>query len=257
MKYGFIGFGNMAQAIYKGLKHDSSLEFAYVNKGAIHDEIKMFNDIKSIVAFSDVVWVCVKPQNITEVLDEMKSCDLKNKIIVTPVAGKNISFFEKYLGANTKIIRIMPNLAIAYGKSVTAFCVNGENTKITEKIKDDLKKLGEVLEIGEDKFDLFTAIFGSGPAFILEIFNSFKNKMADLEISPSVQNELLTVLVQGTVTYFYENKDEKSIAELIEKITSRAGVTEAGLKFLRENKVGELFEGVIESAKKRSEELSK
>ena len=81
--------------------------------------------------------------------------------------------------------------------------------------------------------------------------------MADLEISPSVQNELLTVLVQGTVTYFYENKDEKSIAELIEKITSRAGVTEAGLKFLRENKVGELFEGVIESAKKRSEELSK
>ena len=257
MKYGFIGFGNMAQAIFKGLKNDPSLEFAYVNKEIIHSEIKMFQNIKELVSFAEVVWVCVKPQNIVEVLEEMKNCDLKNKIIVSPVAGKNIKFFENYLGSDTTIIRIMPNLAIAYGKSVTAFCENKKSSEITEKIKKDLLKLGEVLEISEDKFDLFTAIFGSGPAFLLEILEVFKEKTAELGIGEEMQNNLLVGLLKGTASYFEENKKEKSLTKLIEKITSKAGVTEAGIKYFKENKISEFLSGVIDSAQNRSEEMGK
>ncbi len=255
MKYGFIGFGNLAKAIYRGLQNESSISFSYVDKLNNEQEPEKLSNIKELVLNSDVIWVCVKPQNLEEVLEELKNLDLKNKIIVSPVAGKSINYYEKYLGTNATIIRIMPNLAMAYGKSVTAYVLNKEESEISKKVKEDLGKLGKVIEISEDKFDLFTAIFGSGPAFLLEIFKVFKDKMGDLEISEETQNDLLFGLVDGTNAYFSAFKNEKSITELVERITSRAGVTEAGLKSFKENNIDKLLGDVIVSAQNRSKEI--
>ena len=256
MKYGFIGFGNLAKAIYQGLSN-SDIEFAYIEKnGEKHEGLELFDSLEKLVSFSDVIWVCVKPQNIVEVLEELKNYDLNNKIIVSPVAGKSISFFEKYLG-NTTIVRIMPNLAMAYGKSVTAFCANNENNELVKKVKEDLSKLGKVAEINENKFDLFTAIFGSGPAFLLEIFKIFKNKSIELGIEESLANDMLLQLVDGTATYFKNNNKEKSIDELVQNIASRGGVTEAGLNSFKENNIEKLLKGVLESAENKSKEMGK
>ena len=160
MKYGFIGFGNLAKAIWTGLKEDKDIEFAYVDKINNEKEIKSFENISLLVSFSDVIWLCIKPQNLVEVLEELKNINLDGKILVSPVAGKSIKFIQDSLGKNVNIVRIMPNLAIAYGKSVTAYCVNKGNNIFAEKIKNDLSKLGKVIELPEEKFDLFTAIFG-------------------------------------------------------------------------------------------------
>ena len=99
MKYGFIGFGNLAKAIYQGLKGDQNIDFAFfdINNQQI-DSIKSFNSLEELSSFADVVWVCVKPQNLVEVLEEIKNYDLTGKVIVSPVAGKSINFFENYFG---------------------------------------------------------------------------------------------------------------------------------------------------------------
>jgi len=252
MKYGFIGFGHLAKAIYKGLKNEP-IDFAYVSKDNDFKEIRSFETIKDLTHYADVVWLCVKPQDLIPVLEELRTANLAKKMIVTPVAGKSIRFIEGYVGAHITIARIMPNLATAYGKSVTAYADNSE-TELTKTVMTDLKKLGEVVELEERHFDLFTAIFGCGPAFLLEILGVFKMKMGDLGISGNEANSLLSQLVTGTLTYL-ENNSEKSIPELIDQIASKGGTTEAGLKSFRENNLNNLIGSVIESARKRSQEI--
>lgn len=257
MKYGFIGFGNLAQAIYLGLKNNPEIEFAYVDPVSKQQEPKNMGSIEELASHSDVIWLCVKPQNLPEVLEELKKTNLNGKILVSPVAGKNIGFIENALGKNVAIMRIMPNLAIAYGKSVTAYCVNTKNDILAEKVKENLATLGKTIELSEEHFDLFTAIFGSGPAFLLEVLQSFKNKISELEISDEVGNDLLLGFAEGTLTYFSTNSKEKNIDELVEKITSKGGTTEAGLAFFKDNNLGKLLEEVITSAEKRSKEMGK
>jgi len=253
MKYGFIGFGNLAKAIWTGLKEDKDIEFAYVDKINNEKEIKSFENISLLVSFSDVIWLCIKPQNLVEVLEELKNINLDGKILVSPVAGKSIKFIQDSLGKNVNIVRIMPNLAIAYGKSVTAYCVNEENNILAEKIIKDLSRLGKTVKLPEEKFDLFTAIFGSGPAFLLEVLKVFRDKISELGIEGDETKDLLVELAFGTITYLEKNNNE--IGELIERITSKAGVTEAGLKSFKENNIDKLLEQVIISAQNRSKEI--
>ena len=253
MKYGFIGFGRLARAIYRGLKNEP-ITFGYVSKENDFTEIKSFENIKELTAFADVIWICVKPQDMETVLKELRTVNLAKKMIVSPVAGKSIRYIEGFLGAENTIARIMPNLATAYGQSVTAYVDNSE-TEITGQVMADLEKLGKVVEIEERYFDLFTALFGSGPAFLLEILNVFKWKTGELGVSEATANELLIQLGRGTMSYF-EDDSKRNIPELISRIASKGGTTEAGLNYFRDHKIGDLMTEVIEAAKRRSEELS-
>ena len=254
MNYGFVGFGHLAQAIHQSLKDDKKITFGFVSKGHPHKEVKNYGNLEALVSFADVLWLCVKPQNLAEVLEPLRGMDLKGKQIVSPVAGKSIGFIEGYLGKETAIVRIMPNLAIAFQESVTAFTANHPLSEFSKRVKADLKKLGKVVELPEKHFDLFTALFGSGPAFLLEILAVLKKKTEELGVSGTEANELMSQLVTGTMTYF-ESNSKKGIPELINQIASKGGTTEAGLKSFRENKLDHLLEGVVESARKRSQEI--
>lgn len=260
MNYGFIGFGNMAKAIYHGLKNDKGINFAYVSKDNKHQEISSFDSLEKLVSFADVIWLCIKPQDLTEILEELKTMNLENKLLISIIAGKEIKFIEDHLDQKTAIVRTMPNMAIAYNKSVTAYCLNQQalqekHQEAVGQIKKNLSDLGEAVEIPEEKFDLFTAIFGCGPAFLLETMKAFKKKTSKLELEDQKVNDMLIELLSGTLTYFQENKKEKSITELIQAITSKGGVTIEGLKNFQENKLGELFEKVIETAENKSKEM--
>ena len=255
MKYGFIGFGNLAKAIYQGLKDEPELTFAYHSKSKMDQDIRSFETLQELVSYADVIWLCIKPQDLPEILTQLKEIPLKNKIIVSPVAGKKVSFIETYLGKEKSILRIMPNLAVAYQKSVTAVFTNHENTPNMSTVKSSLSRLGKVVELSEEQFDLFTAIFGSGPAFLLTIMQVLKNKIGELGVSELQGNDLLIELILGTLSYFNGNRAQKSMEDLIKEITSKGGTTEAGLNYLKENNLSQLFENIIIAAKDRSKEI--
>lgn len=113
------------------------------------------------------------------------------------------------------------------------------------------------MKLDENGFDLFTSVFGSGPAFILSFIQIFKNKMREFDLPGSLLDELLLELTQGTTIYFAQNQKDFSIEELIKNITSKGGTTQAGLDYYRNHEIGKLFEGVLEAAKNRSIEMSK
>ena len=120
MKHGFIGFGNLARAIYEGLKEEEGMSFAYFARSRKEVPIPFYEKLEQLVHFSDVLWLAVKPQDLAGILRQLERCDLRGKIIVSPVAGKSIAYIERFLGEDQLIVRIMPNLAMAYRMSVTA-----------------------------------------------------------------------------------------------------------------------------------------
>lgn len=269
LKHGFIGFGNMAKAIFKGLSQSIPKEnFRYFSKTNRHREIDSVNSISDLINWSDVLWFGFKPQNLEEILQELKTQEkqisFKNKCIVTMLAGKKTNLILQNIKDISAVIRIMPNLAITYQKSVTGLysvIQNDENKKSTNQkianniamIKSDLEKLGTVLEIEENQFDLFTAIFGSGPAFLLEVIKTFEdqaNQIVELQKLKST----MAMFVEGTLDYYKQN-DSQKITELVKNITSKGGTTEAGLKIFHQNKIGESMGEVFQVATNRSIEL--
>lgn len=257
MKHGFIGFGNLANAVYQGLKEEKGLEFAYFDSYKKDVDLHNFELLESLVSYADVIWIAVKPQDLAGILNQLKDLDISEKTIVSPVAGKSIAYIERYLGKETTIVRIMPNLAIAYKSSVTAFHTNHPNSKKADKIFALLGKLGKAVKLEEEGFDLFTSVFGSGPAFILAFLKTFKDKIQEFDLPDSIDVELLLELTRGTTLYFMQNQKNYSIEELIKNITSKGGTTQAGLEYFDAHNIGKQFEGVLNAARDRSQELSK
>ncbi len=257
MKQGFIGFGNLANAIYQGLKEDKSFEFAYFTRSKKDVDLHYYEQLESLVSYADVIWLAVKPQDLANILNQLKDTDLSEKTIVSPVAGKSIAYIKQYLGKDITIVRIMPNLAVAYKASVTAFQTNHPNSKKADEIFNLLGKLGKVVKLEEKDFDLFTSVFGSGPAFILAFIKAFKNKIQEFDLPSSQLEELLLELTRGTTLYFMQNQKNHSVEELIKNITSKGGTTEAGLEYFHTHNIDKLLEEVLDAARNRSKELSK
>ncbi len=257
MRHGFIGFGNLAKAVYLGLKEEKDINFYYFARSKKDVDIKYCASLDLLVSNADVLWLTVKPQDLSAILQDLKKINLTGKTIISPVAGRSINFIENYLGVNQLIIRIMPNLAMAYKASVTAFCSNHPENENGEIIFNLLGKLGKAVKLEESGFDLFTSVFGSGPAFILAFIQIFKDKMREFNLPGTLPDELLLELTRGTTLYFMQNQKDYSIEELINNITSKGGTTQAGLDYFRSHEIGKHFEEVLNAAKNRSEELSK
>lgn len=275
MRHGFIGYGNVIRAIHKAMKNSDNNSFGYYSKTNSHKGLEVFPTLPHLVRNSDVIWLGIKPQNIDSVLEVLRKENLKDKLIVSVVAGKSIQYIQdrltpaSYINVDISdhydsgfkpqdglsIIRIMTNLAIEFGHSVTAYASNNIDNPHKKSVKQILEKSGVLIEIPEKDFNVFTAVFGSGPAFLLKFLDIMKSKMADSGIDDSGLNTMLAVLLSGTSHYFKNYCNELTIDKLIENIASKGGTTEAGINYMIDNNVGVLFDNVIEIAQNRADHL--
>ena len=86
MNYGFIGFGNLAKAVYQGLKSVNNIQFAYFARSKKEAEIPFFDKMEKLVSFADVIWLGIKPQDLKGILEKLQPLNLEGKLIVSPVA---------------------------------------------------------------------------------------------------------------------------------------------------------------------------
>jgi len=255
MRHGFIGYGNVIRAIHKAVKNSDDNTFGYYSKTNSHKELRAFSSISELTINSDVIWLGIKPQNILSVLDILKKEDLKDKLIISVVAGKSIGFIEENIGSDISITRIMTNLAIEFGSSVTAYASNDVENPYRNSIRQLLEGLGVLIEMPEKDFDIFTAIFGSGPAFLLKLLDVQKTKIMEIGFKEHDVNRMLIGLLAGTTDYYREYCDSLSIDCLIDNIASKGGTTEAGIRYLTDNNIDLLFDNVINIAQKRAAEI--
>jgi len=259
----FIGTGKMAAALISSIYKKKLSKYVIAsdrkeeNLAKIKSKfknIKTTTDNKEAVRNSDIVFICVKPQDIDIVLNEIKG-EIKNQLIVSIAAGIKINHIESILGKK-RIIRVMPNINCLVGEMAAGFSAGKYATKEDVKeVEKLLNSAGISFLIKEVLIDALSSISGAGPAF----FAYFIEAMAKAGIKNGLQKEMAYKLAAKTALGTGKLLIEKNLSpdELIKMVASKKGVTLAGLKVLNKSKTNKIIEKTIQAAIKRSKELGK
>ncbi|MDY6837999.1 MAG: pyrroline-5-carboxylate reductase [Thermodesulfobacteriota bacterium] len=276
-KVGFIGAGNMGEAMINGLIKSALCEARQVwasdvrdarlrqlagtyNINTTEDNIEVFDKV-------DILVLAVKPQQMDDVLDGLARALPQAvqgvKLIVSIAAGIPIKRIEERLypplDQNAKgllpIIRVMPNtpalvLAGMAGMSGNSYAKDAD----LNDARAILEAIGTVIEFDEKDLDAVTALSGSGPAYVFYVIEALVEAGAGLGLRPSHALRLTLETMKGAVRLLEETAETP--ASLRKKVTSRGGTTEAALQVLDSHGTkGHIMEA-IGAAARRSRELS-
>lgn len=265
-KLAFIGAGNMAQALIRALIKSAypaknifvsnpSIEKLHTLKNEIGVQTTQYNIAAAQNA--DIIVLCVKPQQLNSVCEELKNLVLEKKpLIISIAAGAPLDFLSRIFQDKTPIIRSMPNIPALVGAGATALCHNAlTNTEHKEIAEIIFRSVGIIAWVEETQMNAITALSGSGPAYVFLIMEIMQNIAENFGIS--TENAKLFTLQ----TFFGSAKlaleSEEPFTKLRESVTSPKGTTAAALQIFEEGHLAELFSKALEAAKTRAIELSK
>lgn len=244
MKYGFIGAGNMASAIIKGM----------VKSGINGSNITIFNtskaktdvlkaecgvDVapsqKALIDKADVLILSVKPQVLDKIIETVKNDIGKRKPLIISIAvGKTIEYLETGLGADKAIVRVMPNINAKVLMSTSGYCPNGIVTAEQEEIAEKLfATVGSVTKIPEGMFSIFGVIAGSSPAFAYLYIDVLARAAQRAGMPKKQALEIAANTVLGSSKMVLESKEHPW--ELVDQVCSPGGTTIEGIYTLEEN----------------------
>ena len=261
MRIGVIGVGKMGGSFVERLIGMDEIEVINIHdkyrskmeRFVKMEKVRVSKDLKDLFEMSEIIFLAVKPQDFGGVADELKGVNKDGKILISTMAGVCIERMRKKLGMD-KITRIMPNLAVKYGKSVVACSFSDgldENEK--EKIKKILRRFGEVIEMDEKMFSAFTAIVGSGPAVVFIFLESIMDSAIRMGFDYESSKRMAVGMVEGAMEVMKNLNLHPG--ELKNMVTSPAGTTIEGVYELEKG----CFRGTIMEAfdamRRRADEL--
>jgi len=262
---GFIGAGNMAEALIKGiltkkLVDKKKIAAFEVNPARAKDMIKRYgialtDSLVRLTQKADILILCVKPQQMDEVLQSLKP-HLKNQLVITIAAGITTRFYLKKLGPKTRLIRVMPNMPAMLGYGATGIFATKTATKTDLANTLALfSAAGDVIEVKrEPLIDAVTALSGSGPAFVYRFAASLMSGGIKAGLSKAAAKKLaLQTLLGAAHVLINANEDPSSLTA---KVTSKGGTTLAGLEVLDQKGFTQTVEACILRASERAKELS-
>ena len=265
MKIGFIGGGKMAEAIISDLVRsrivnpqdifvcDLSEERRRILKRR-HD-VNIYADNGMLLATTDIVFLAVKPQNQDDVLKEISEFVTHEHLVISIAAGRKIVHIESLL-PDTRVVRVMPNLAAMISECMSVFCMGNHATvDDRKKVITLLSCFGQVLELSERQFDAVTALSGSGPAFFAYILTSMVEAAENLGLEHSAASLLAEQTMLGTAMLLA--KGEFGAEDLIAAVSSAKGTTVAGMDVMTNSNLKQIITDTLQASAKRSEELSK
>ncbi|MHC4124292.1 MAG: pyrroline-5-carboxylate reductase [Planctomycetota bacterium] len=261
---GFIGSGNMAEALIKGIIEAKIYRPANIYISDIRGErlgelaekygvttIKRNSELAEKV---DVLVLSVKPQNIDEVLEEIKASVKDEMLIISIAAGIRVSNISGILG-DKAIVRVIPNTPALICEGASALYANERAKGKKEQAKLIFDSVGEVVLVDDEGLiDAVTAVSGSGPAYYFLMIEEMIKAAVELGIEEEAAKKLVLQTAKGAVLLA---AGAESPAELRRKVTSPGGTTEAAIKVLVEEDFGGLISKAIKRACQRSKELSK
>ena len=155
-----------------------------------------------------------------------------------------------------KIVRLMPTMACQVNEMVSAVYFP-DSIKDNEKkqIKQLLDSVGKAFELKEEQFDAFTALAGSGPGFFAYLIDAYAKVAEKDGFDSKVAFEMINNTALGTSKLMKEKA--MNADELIKKVMSPGGTTEAGIKVLKESELNKILKETIKAAVKRGEELGR
>jgi pyrroline-5-carboxylate reductase len=262
---GFIGAGNMAYALIKGLL-SNGFDAKNINVSDSNDEllikrqselnITTYSDNVSLLDNSDIVIFAVKPQVLSMVCLELKNNVKPNHLFVSIVAGIRGNDINRWLGGNFALVRTMPNTPALFQSGVTGLFANElVSNQQKELVTSILSSVGECFWVDEEKLiDAITAISGSGPAYFFLLMQSITQAAIALGLDEKTANSLsIQTSLGASLMATKSSKDPKTLRS---EVTSPNGTTQAAIESFQDQN----FEGIVAAATRaaydRARELS-
>lgn len=259
MNISFIGFGRMAQAMAQKLclVREYTLQAASptLTQGINAQGIKTDPNNQRVLSNADILILAVKPAQMNAVLEEIHALLPEKTIVISLAAGLNLSWLNKRC-PNYPIVRAMPNIAAALGQSATPLIANqnlSENQK--KQVEQMFNHLGITTWVNQENLmNAFTALSGSGPAYVFLFMHSMIKAAISLGIAEDIARLFTLQTVQGALCLASENKN--TLEELIQQVTSPAGTTNAALTVFKNHDFETMIYQAISAATTRAKELS-
>ncbi len=230
MKIGFIGFGNMAEAIITGMISSGNYKKedigAYdpdtkkLNSGAERLGITAYKSNDDLVSECDCVVLAVKPIALQKVLEPLGGLFCKvNPLVISIAAGQSIERLKTFLGYDAKIVRVMPNINAIATQAVSGYTVSENVTEndieLSVKI---LESFGTAVRIDEEKFSVYSAVAGCSPAYVYV----FMDALARVGVKYGLTKKESLDLVSDTVVETLKNGNNSTENSELDKIVLNA-----------------------------------
>ena len=266
-KIGFIGGGNMASSLLSGLiasgHSPQHLWVSDINPDTLKALAQNLNVNTStsndtVINEVDVVVLAVKPQTLSFVAKSAAALiQQKKSLVVSIAAGINQHSLSQWLGADTAIVRCMPNTPALVLTGATALHANTKVTAEQRNLAENiLRSVGIALWVkDESELDAVTAVSGSGPAYYFLLMEAMEKAALELGLSEVTARLLVQQTALGAAKIALESPE--SPEQLRKRVTSPGGTTQRAIETFEQGGFTELVSKALHAARDRSIEMSK
>lgn len=264
-KIGFLGAGNMAQAMIKGLIEGGILaKNIYVTNrtpGKLHKLQEMYgvNPVSSnneLIDTCEIVILAVKPQDLLAALEPVSRAFSEQTIVISVAAGIRMEKLEKYIHG-ARLARVMPNTPSLIGRGVIGYLLNDdEDDALNSTVEDLFAPLGRVIKVfDEDQFEALMISCSSGTGFVFEMMMYWQDWIEEHGFSAE-EAKVMTIETFVGASLLAAQAQE-NVEDLQARVTSKKGVTAAGLQSMRELEIERALRISFEKAAMRNKEMAR
>ena len=265
-KVGFIGSGNMGEALIKGLTAANVVPGEMIWASDVRGDrlkeiagtygIKLASDNLHLVREADIVIMAVKPQIMAPVLREIASVFSRRKLMISLAAGVSTESIRASLGKDGRLIRVMPNTPALVLEGVTAIAkAEGLEPEDMDVAGEIFSAVGRVVVLDESLMDAVTGLSGSGPAYVALVIESLADGGVKMGLDRITAMTLATQTVLGAAKLLLETRLHPGA--LKDMVSSPGGTSIAGVAALEEGGIRTTFIKAVERATQRSKELGR
>jgi pyrroline-5-carboxylate reductase len=270
LKLGVVGAGNMGGAIIRGYAKTPGARVSfyehYREKGdAVTAETgaKNADSLAELARISDIILIALKPNIFDDFLPELadalkaRGTEANSKIVVSIAAGISIAYLESKLGANTKIVRVMPNTPAMVGEGMSALAANAAvSRKELDAVTVVFEVLGRVAIVEESFLDVITGISGSSPAYAYMYIQALTECGVRNGLSEESARLFAAQATLGAAKMVLENNDV-SVEQLRINVCSPGGTTIEAVRSLEKEGFIETVGKAADAAISRSKEMTR
>jgi pyrroline-5-carboxylate reductase len=268
LRIGFIGGGNMAQAIIRGLlaagHNPSCLMVADPSadqQRALRElsaDIQVGNNNASLAEICDILVLAVKPQIIADVARELGAGERPpDQLVISVAAGITLKSLQDWLGNNPRIVRVMPNTPALIGAGMSGLYADQDLDSIARGWSNYvMEATGDAIWVSSEALiDAVTAVSGSGPAYFFLIMEIMQEVAVELGLESAQAELLATRTAAGAGLLALQS--EETAATLRERVTSPGGTTAAAIQSLEASGLRDILRTAMTAARDRAVELGK
>jgi len=261
MRIGFVGAGNMGGAIIKGYAEEVFVYDSDPEKtdalAALGLPVRIAGSLAELAGASEALVLCVKPNVMGEVLDELKEL-YQGQLVISIAAGISIAFIKEKLGAAAKVVRVMPNTPAMVGEGMSAMSAS---EGLAESDKAGAEKLfravGEAVWVPEEQMDIVTGISGSSPAYAYLYIEGLVQAGMDNGLTKEAATIMAAQSMLGAGKMVLKNLGQADPRQLCTNVCSPGGTTIEAVKVLEESNFTETVKKAAQASADKSKLMTK